>query len=357
MKTIIAVEGLSGSGKSTISKMIADTLHLEYINLDSLAKTCYLDKGVLLKLKEVFPASIFYEDGAVNFKELGKLVFNSSGNIKVLESILYPVLEKKIDNIIDDSKYGCVLDGIKVHETKFFDIANLRLYVERGMKDRIDSLVKRDNISSSSAKSRDSAISFEGVKFDLSISNDGDIEDLKKHIPLIVTNIVKGKKCLYAGSFDPLTYGHLELIRQASKDYNYVFVGMGNNPNKQRMYNKELMRDLINEIFKDEGINNAMCFCYDGYTGEVANTLRVNSLVRGIRNDEDIKSEKLIEEYNFKNYKLGTQYYQIRGLKHVSSSQVKKLFDNDEDISELVPALIEEHMILNDKRDLKLKKY
>lgn len=350
MKKIVVVEGLSGSGKSTLSKMIADTLHLEYVNLDSLAKTCYLDQDVLIKLKEAFPSSIFYEDGLVNFKELGNLVFNNSGKIKVLESILYPVLEEKIDRIIDKSKCGCVLDGIKVHETKFFDKAQLRLYVKRDSKERIDSLVVRDNITSSKASARDNAISFEGIKFDLTIDNDGDIEDLKNHLPFIVSNIIKSNKCLYAGSFDPLTYGHLELVRQASKEFSYVFVGMGNNPNKNRTYNKEKMRDLINETLKDEGIYNAMCFCYDGFTGEACNELCIDTLVRGIRNDEDIKQEEKIAEFNFNNYGLNTKYYEIRGLKHVSSSEAKKLFCEGKNIDELVPSLVQDYMVLTDKK-------
>ena len=349
MKKIVVVEGLSGSGKSTISKMIADTLHLEYVNLDSLAKTCYLDNNVLEQLRKVFPSSIFYEDGMVNFKELGNLVFNNSGKIKVLESILYPVLEKKIDKIIDNSKYGCVLDGIKVHETKFFEKADLKLYIKRDIKDRIDSLVVRDNITSAKASARDNAISFDGIKFDLTIDNDGDIDDLKNHLPFIVSNIIKGTKCLYAGSFDPLTYGHLELVRQASKEFDYVFVGMGNNPNKKRTYNKEKMRDLINETFKDEGIYNAMCFGYDGFTGEVCNKIGVNTLVRGIRNDEDVKQEEKIAEFNFNNYGLNTKYYEIRGLKHVSSSEAKKLFCDGKNIDELVPSLIQDYMVLDCK--------
>ena len=340
--------GTSGSGKSTVSKMIADALHLEYLNLDSLAKTCYLNKGVLGQLKKVFPRSVFYDDGEVNFRELGNLVFNDENKIKILESILYPVLEGKIDKLIDDSKYGCVLDGIKVHETKFFEKSILKIYVKRDLKERIDSLVKRDNITSNNAKSRDNVIDFDGIKFDLIIDNDGELEDLKNKIPFIVSCVVKNNKCLYAGSFDPLTYGHLELVRQASKDFDYVFVGIGNNPNKQRTYSKERMRDLINEVLKDEGIINAMCFCYEGYTGEAANRLNIDSLVRGIRNDEDLKSEKVIEEYNFKNYGLTTKYYEVRGLKHVSSSEARRMFKNGEDISEFVPNLIEEHMLLND---------
>lgn len=351
MKKIIVVEGFSGSGKSSLSKMISEALHLKYVNLDSLAKTCYLNERVLYKLKEVFPSSIFYDDGMVNFKELGALVFNNSGKIKILENILYPVLEEKIDEIIIKSKNGCVLDGIKVHETKFFDKADLRVYVKRDFKERIDSLVVRDNITLNNARARDNVIDFDGVKFDMCINNDGTLEDLKNNIPLVISRAISNNKCLYAGSFDPLTYGHVELIRKASKEFSYVFVGMGNNPNKKRLYNKEKMRDLINETLKDEGVYNAFCFCYEGFTGEECNRLNVDTLVRGIRNEEDLKHEKSIEQYNFNNYGLKTKYYEIRGLKHVSSSEAKKMFFDGENIDEFVPSLIQDYMFLNSKNN------
>ena len=344
MKKLIVVEGCSGSGKSTFSKLLGRFLGLEYVNLDDLAKTCYKEKGVIEDLKKFFPSFLF--DGkCVNFRELGKIVFNDAAKLKLLENILYPCLVKKIEEIVERSINGCVLDGIKVHETKFFEEADFRIFIERNTNNRIHSLVTRDFISIEQAKERDNAISFEGLKYDFYINNDGNIMDLNNKLAFVIANVLKGNYCMYAGSFDPFTNGHLELVRRASKDYDYVFVGIGDNPNKMRSYDKDEMADLINNVFKVENIHNAFCFGYKGYTGEVANILGVKELVRGIRNEKDELEEKNIEEYNLKHFNLKTKYYVIEGLSHVSSSDVRYKINNNLSIKGLVPYLVEEYVL------------
>lgn len=344
MKRIVVVEGLSGSGKSTLSKFVASALNLEYVNLDAVAKSCYEDKEVINRLKEVFPESIFVGD-KVDFKGLASIVFNDSKMIKLLESILYPCVTLKVEKMIEESVGGCVLDGIKVHETNLFKRADYRIFVQREKFERIDSLVARDNISEERARERDNAISFDGLEFDCVIDNDGSLEDLKNKVPFVVSEVLNGDYCLYAGSFDPLTNGHLELIKRACNDYDYVFVGIGDNPNKIRNYDKDIMADLINESFKDVGLNNAYCFGYKGYTGETANKLKVKELVRGIRNEKDEREEKLIEEYNYEHFKLKTKYYIMKDLAHISSTYVRDRIKENLSISDLVPSIIEKYIL------------
>ena len=344
MKRVIVVEGLSGSGKSTLSKFIAGALNLEYVNLDAVAKSCYEDKDVISELKKVFPEALFSGD-KVDFKGLGAIVFNDNHKIKILESILYPSVTAKVEKIIENSVNGCVLDGIKVHETGLFNNANYKIFVRREKEERLDSLVTRDSISKERASERDNAINFDGLNFDCVIDNDGSLADLKNKVPFIVSDVLKGNYCLYAGSFDPLTNGHLELIKRACKDYDYVFVGIGDNPNKKRNYDKDIMADLINESFKDNGLSNAYCFGYKGYTGEVANKLKVEELVRGIRNEKDEKEEKMIEEYNYEHFKLKTKYYVIKDLAHISSTYVRDRIKENLSISDLVPSVIEKYIL------------
>lgn len=347
MKRMVVVEGLSGSGKSTLSKFVANALNLEYVNLDVVAKSCYEDKDVISKLKEVFPETIF-NGNRVDFKGLASIVFNDSKMIKLLEGILYPCVTLKVEKIIEDSLNGCVLDGIKVHETSLFEKANYKIFVRREKEERIESLVNRDSISKERASERDNAINFDGLKFDCVIDNYGSLADLKNKLPFIISEILNGNYCLYAGSFDPLTNGHLELIRSASKDYDYVFVGIGDNPNKKRNYDKDVMADLINESLKDACLYNAYCFGYKGYTGEMANKLKVKELVRGIRNEKDEKEEKMIEEYNYEHFKLKTKYYIMKDLAHISSTYVRDRIKENLSISDLVPKNIEKYILEKD---------
>lgn len=346
MKRIVVVEGLSGSGKSTFSKFLAETLSLEYVNLDMVAKECYKEEIVLDSLKNIFYDDIFYDD-MIDFKKLGKVVFNDSNKMKKLENILYPVLVVKVKNIILNSKNGCVLDGIKVHETELFDEACLKIFIKRDNGKRISSLIKRDGISKESAMKRDNVIDFSGIKFDYVIENNGNLLDLKKEVPFVVSKIIDGDCCLYAGSFDPFTNGHLELVRRASNEYDFIFIGIGDNANKKRNYDKDDMVCLINEVLKKENIYNALCFEYKGFTGEIANKLGVKDLVRGIRNDKDRDEEKIVEKYNYEHFNLKTKYYMIKGLECVSSTSVKERLKDNLSISDLVPDLIEKYLINN----------
>ena len=172
MKKIISVEGKSGSGKSTFSKFLAKALDYEYVDLDVIAKDCYKESSVVEKLISLFPDNIFKED-TVDYKELGRIVFDDASKMKLLEEILYPCLIKKVDQIIASCSNGCVLDGIKIHQTKFFNKSDLRVFVKRNKETRIDSLIKRDNVTRVSAQSRDNVINYDGLEFDLVVENDG----------------------------------------------------------------------------------------------------------------------------------------------------------------------------------------
>lgn len=343
MKKLIVVEGLSGSGKSSFSKLLSDILNLEYIDLDVIAKCLYEEECVVEKLKHSFPSFIFNEFG-VNFEKLGEIVFNDSSKIKELENVLYPILVDKVKYMFEKSFNGCVLDGIKIHETELFDRATFKIFIDRDKDKRITSIINRDGVSEHVAKSRDNVIDFSGLKYDMVVDNNGDINDLKNQLSFVVSEIIKGSKCMYAGSFDPFTIGHLELIRRASNDFDFIFVGIGNNPDKRRNYNKDDMRDLINEVLKEEKINNCYCFNYDGYTGEIANKLKTDFLIRGVRNKEDEVSERLLEDYNFKNYSLITKYYFVEGKENVSSTLVRDKINRKESVEELVPVIVYEYL-------------
>ena len=96
----------------------------------------------------------------------------------------------------------------------------------------------------------------------------------------------------YAGSFDPFTIGHLNLVKKASLLFDKVIVGMGVNPKKTRTFNKMEMKDAINELFKNEGLNNCECIIYEGLTVDAAKEYNTTYLIRGIRNGMDYDFEE-----------------------------------------------------------------
>ena len=140
----------------------------------------------------------------------------------------------------------------------------------------------------------------------------------------------------YAGSFDPFTIGHLELVKQASSLFSKVIVGIGINPEKERRYNKEQMRQAIIETLQEEKIYNCNVVIYEGFTFESAKANGAKILIRGLRNETDYIYEEQIAKFNDQ-YDISTIYLRAGQYSHISSSFVYKELKNGNDISNYLP--------------------
>lgn len=88
----------------------------------------------------------------------------------------------------------------------------------------------------------------------------------------------------YAGSFDPFTNGHLAIVKKATKCFDEVIIGIGNNAEKKVRVDKYKMKDAIEKTLKGEKIDNARVIIYDGLTAKVAKQEGAEMLIRGLRN-------------------------------------------------------------------------
>ena len=144
----------------------------------------------------------------------------------------------------------------------------------------------------------------------------------------------------YAGSFDPFTMGHLHVVKTASKLFNKLVIGIGDNNQKARKYDKMLMKEAIEKTLVAEKIDNVTVVCYDGLSVDSAKANECNFLVRGIRDDMDYYYEENIAEINEEISGLDTIYVRAGTLGGISSSKVKEIFDNGKDISRYVPKAV-----------------
>ncbi len=140
----------------------------------------------------------------------------------------------------------------------------------------------------------------------------------------------------YAGSFDPFTNGHLELIRQASNTFDRVIIGIGVNPDKERRFDKNEMKTAIEESLAVENINNCKVIIYKGYTWESAKENKSSILIRGLRNETDYHYEEEIAKFNDQ-HGIDTIYLRARKYGNISSSFVYKELLLGKDISSFVP--------------------
>ena len=144
----------------------------------------------------------------------------------------------------------------------------------------------------------------------------------------------------YAGSFDPFTLGHLEIVKKASTLFDKVIIGIGINNSKNRKFNALLMKNAINLLLKDEKIENVECVTYDGMTAEVAKAYKADYLVRGIRNEKDFTYEEEIAKINHKLFNVDTIYLRATNYNYISSSMVRELISFNKDVGAFVPKFV-----------------
>ena len=141
----------------------------------------------------------------------------------------------------------------------------------------------------------------------------------------------------YAGSFDPFTNGHLHVVQKSAKVFDKVIVGIGDNPDKKRRFDKELMKTVIEEILRNNNISNVEVVCYDKMTVDAAKDNNATFLVRGVRNGMDYEYEENMAAVNEEVAGIDTIYIRAGKLGSISSSMVMELYENGKDVSKYLP--------------------
>jgi pantetheine-phosphate adenylyltransferase len=102
--------------------------------------------------------------------------------------------------------------------------------------------------------------------------------------------------CLFPGTFDPVTLGHIDIINRALKIFDKVVVGIGKNAAKQPMFSEEQRLEWILEIYKQNSAVDALI--YEGLTIDCCKQIGAKFIVRGIRYVSDFEYEKVIADMN-----------------------------------------------------------
>jgi len=104
------------------------------------------------------------------------------------------------------------------------------------------------------------------------------------------------KKCLFPGTFDPITKGHLDILYRALPLFDEIVIGIGVNSSKKPMFPLEQRIAWIEEIFKDKP--QISVASYEGLTVDFCNQIDARFILRGIRFVSDFEYEKAIADMN-----------------------------------------------------------
>lgn len=149
---------------------------------------------------------------------------------------------------------------------------------------------------------------------------------------------------VFPGSFDPITVGHVEIIKRAAAVFEKVYVSILDNPAKSRRFSLEDRMELIKDAIVD--IPNAVPDSGEGLLVDYCRSVGANVIVRGIRNGSDVEYETMLESVNSKVAPDITTVYLISKAEYayISSSLVRQLIDIGISIEGLVPNA--DHIIL-----------
>lgn len=102
--------------------------------------------------------------------------------------------------------------------------------------------------------------------------------------------------CLFPGTFDPVTLGHVDIIVRAKPLFDTIIIGVGKNSSKAPMFSAEQRLKWFDDIFKNEpGIKS---FIYEGLTIDFCRKIGAKFILRGIRYVSDFEYEKTIADAN-----------------------------------------------------------
>jgi pantetheine-phosphate adenylyltransferase len=140
------------------------------------------------------------------------------------------------------------------------------------------------------------------------------------------------------GSFDPITYGHLDIITRGAKVFDQIYVVVLNNSSKKPLFSVEERIELIRESTKD--ISNVVVDSFQGLLVDYAKNVNASAIIRGLRAVSDFEYEMQITSMNRVLEEDIETFFIMTNNQYsfLSSSIVKEVAKYGGNISELVPS-------------------
>lgn len=145
------------------------------------------------------------------------------------------------------------------------------------------------------------------------------------------------KIAVFPGSFDPITTGHVSIVKRALPLFDKIIVAVGINSQKQYLFTLEKRIEWLKAVFADEP--KVEIDYFEGLTAHYCNKIGANFLLRGLRNASDFDYEKTISQLNsIVGHNLETVFLiSLPEFSHISSTIVRELIKGHGDVRPFVP--------------------
>jgi pantetheine-phosphate adenylyltransferase len=162
------------------------------------------------------------------------------------------------------------------------------------------------------------------------------------------------KRAVFPGSFDPLTNGHLDIIRRSAPLFDEMIIAVLNNPDKQPMFTVDERCDIIRKVLPSVDTNDCRMRVesFSGLTADFARSKDADAIVRGIRAVSDYEYELRMALMNRRLEPAIETVFLMAGeeYSYVSSTLMKQVFELGGRVAGLIPELVEERMRTKQKK-------
>lgn len=154
---------------------------------------------------------------------------------------------------------------------------------------------------------------------------------------------------IYPGSFDPVTNGHIDIIRRSAKLVDTLIVAILENPNKNALFSVEERTHLLEESCKD--IENLKIESFSGLLIDFAKEQKANLIIRGLRALTDFEYELQMAQMNKHLHADIETVFLVTDVKYsfLSSSAIKEVAQFGGDVSNFVPLIVTEKTLQKHK--------
>ncbi len=147
---------------------------------------------------------------------------------------------------------------------------------------------------------------------------------------------------IYPGTFDPITYGHLDLIERAAKLFDNIVIAVGVNPQKLSLFSPEERVEMIQK--STEAYTNLEVTQYEGLTVHFAKKRNINLIIRSLRSTSEYELE---HAYAISNRELNPDletFFMMSSLQYnyLSSTIVREIAQFGGDLTPFVPPIVQQ---------------
>ncbi len=155
---------------------------------------------------------------------------------------------------------------------------------------------------------------------------------------------MNGRTAIYPGTFDPITNGHVSIVKRALTIFDKLVIGILNNPNKNPLFTIDERISLIKEVLKD--MPNVEVDTFDGLLVDYAVLKKSNVILRGLRALSDFEYEFQMALLNRKLSRDVQSIFLMTDYKwfYTSSTLVKEAVSLGGNINGLVPDIVEQKL-------------